>query len=81
MAKITKDFNGTKHTIEGIGWNEGKAYIIVDGYMDKALTMYYRHERTWDDHMGNTPCGYYINVRLNGHQRRVYASELMLFGR
>ena len=28
------------------------------------LKVYYRHERTWDDHMGNTPCGYYVNLPL-----------------
>lgn len=26
------------------------------------LKAYYRPERTLDDHMGNTPCGYYVNV-------------------
>lgn len=28
------------------------------------LKVYYRHERTWDDHMGNTECGYYVNLPL-----------------
>ena len=81
MAKIEKTFGNTKHTIEGYGWEDDKAYILIDGYQFKWLKLHYRHERTWDDHMGNTLCGYYINVRLNGHQRRVYASELRLFGR
>lgn len=30
----------------------------------RKLKVYYRPERTWDDHMGNTPCGYYVNLPL-----------------
>ena len=78
--KITKDFNGTKHTIEGNGYDNGYAYITIDGYLEKRLKMGFRYERTWDDHMGNTYCGYYFTVRLNGVSRRVYADEVRLFG-
>ena len=78
--KINKEFNNVKYTIEGVGYENGYAYIIIDGYMQKKCKMYYRHERTWDDHMGNTYCGYYINVKLNGCTRRVYCDELRLFG-
>ena len=78
--KITKDFKGTKHTIEGIGWENGYAEIIIDGYLVKRLKMHFRHEKTWDDHMGNTYCGYYIDVPIKGVKRRVYADEIRLFG-
>lgn len=77
--KITKDFNGGKHSIEGVGYEDGYAYIIVDGYIEKKLKMYFRNERTWDDHMGNTYCGYYINLKLNNCTRRIYADEMRLF--
>lgn len=33
-------------------------------HSEHHLKTYYRHERTWDDHLGNTPCGYYVNVPL-----------------
>lgn len=79
--KTTKDFNGVKHTIEGIGWEDDYAEVIIDGYLVKRIKMGYRHERTWDDHMGNTYCGYYIDVKLKGCKRRVYADEIRLFGR
>ena len=39
----------------------------------KRLSVYWRPERTWDDHMGNTPCGYYVIVPLpTGERKRVY---------
>ena len=45
----------------------------IFGYEYHTLTAYYRHERTWDDHMGNTPCGYYCIVPFpNGERHRVY---------
>lgn len=68
--------DGTKYVVEELGWLEGFVYINVCssyGYTSHRLKMYYRHERTWDDHMGNTPCGYYANVPLNKHEtKRVY---------
>lgn len=77
--KVLKIFNGVVHSIEGVGYLHGRAYVIIDGHQDKSLKMYYRHERTWDDHMGNTYCGYYINVRLNSCTHRIYCDELNLF--
>lgn len=48
----------------------------IDFYIDNKLhtaKLYFRHERTWDDHMGNTYCGYYINVPLGRKEKvRVY---------
>ena len=59
------------------GNREGKTWVIVHsdryGYEQKHLSVYYRHERTWDDHLGNTPCGYFVIVPLpTGERRRVY---------
>lgn len=76
---------GEKIIVEEDGWENGKVYLsIYCGnkygmyfWRNATLKMYYRHERTWDDHMGNTPCGYYAIVpilKVNGHteRRRVY---------
>lgn len=58
---------------------EGKTWVEITSpadifYWDEhCLQVYYRHERTWDDHMGNTPCGFYVNVPLpTGETKRVY---------
>lgn len=56
---------------------EGKTHVYLeseDGYgKDLFLSVYYRPERTLDDHMGNTPCGYYVNITLpDGKRKRVY---------
>ena len=60
---------------------EGKTWVeIADsasypyGYSEvKHLSVYWRSARTWDDHMGNTPCGYYVIVPLpTGERKRVY---------
>ena len=55
---------------------DGKTWVYVnDGayYSVHFLAVYYRHERTWDDHMGNAPCGYYCNVPFpDGSVKRVY---------
>lgn len=64
MTHYITDRNGTRHRIEENGWDKTHAYIYLDGYKPMKLKMYYRHERTWDDHMGNTPCGYYVNVPI-----------------
>lgn len=48
-------------------------YVITNySYTYHNLKVYYRPERTWDDHMGNTPCGYYVNVPYMGKKYRVY---------
>lgn len=60
----------------------GKIEVSVRKYKDgwaigiwstHHLKVGYRPERTWDDHMGNTPCGYYVNLPIgNGKHKRVY---------
>lgn len=58
--------------IEYIGRDDKKAYVSF-GYEEHAFKIYNRPERTWDDHLGNTPCGDYINLRLpNGRRIRAY---------
>lgn len=58
--------------------DEGKTGYYVNeqetGYWKYHRTkVYYRPERTWDDHMGNTPCGYYVIVPFpTGERKRVY---------
>ena len=81
LIKYVRGKDGKTHTIEFIsiidvsknnGKREGTVFCCVD-YTIKELSVYYRHERTWDDHMGNTPCGYYVIVPLPGRERkRVY---------
>ncbi len=71
-----KDKLGDTHKIEEYGWDNGKVTLCIDNWKVVTLKMYYRHERTWDDHMGNTPCGYYaivpIPCRHGIERRRVY---------
>lgn len=53
------------------------AYYCSDGYNERKAKLYYRHERTLDDHMGNTPCGYYFNVIWpDKTKQRIYLSEV-----
>ena len=60
------------HRIELIGTEEEKAYILNNDTVH-ALKIYYRPERTWDDHMGNTPCGSYVNLPFpDGTKKRAY---------
>ena len=60
------------HRIELIGTEEEKAYILIND-TEHALKIYYRPERTWDDHMGNTPCGSYVNLPFpDGTKKRAY---------
>lgn len=85
MAKYVTSENGRHYRIdfpciierEKASRNgEGKTWVFVTGdwsFSEHYLQVYYRHERTWDDHMGNTPCGYYCNVPLpDGSRQRVY---------
>lgn len=71
-----KDKEGKSHTIEEYGWSNGKVTVCIDNHNVTTLKMYYRHEKTLNDHMGNTPSGYYANVPLctNGRieRKRVY---------
>lgn len=42
-------------------------------YTYHKTRVYYRPEKTLDDHMGNTPCGYYVIAPLpTGEKKRVY---------
>ena len=75
--KYITDVDGTKYEIDFYCViDDGKIEYSVKsdcGYRTHNTKVYYRHERTWDDHMGNTPCGYYTNVPLgNGKVKRVY---------
>ena len=71
--KYFKDNSGNTHSVETYGWtNNTSATICIDNSIVKTLKMYYRHERTWDDHIGNTPCGYYVIVPYNKEKHRVY---------
>lgn len=64
------------HSVDIIGTENGYAHYIMDGYKTKKAKLYYRHERTWDDHMGNTPCGLYFIARFdNGCSARFYLCE------
>ena len=80
--KYISDSDGTKYEID--------FYCIIDngkieysvksdyGYSTHNTKVYYRHERTWDDHMGNTPCGYYFTVIWPDHSKqRVYLCDVM----
>lgn len=78
MKHYITDKYGKQHTIEEYGWDKEKVTLCIDNYKIVNLKMYYRHERTWDDHMGNTPCGYYAIVPIPIHyeerkeRKRVY---------
>ena len=65
-----KDKAGNTHTIEEYGWENGKITLLLDNWKFFELKMHYRNERTWDDHMGNTPCGYYAIVPITKRERR-----------
>ena len=77
MKKYITATDGTRYEID--------FYCVIDdgrieysvksnyGYKTHNTKVYYRHERTWDDHMGNTPSGFYTNVPLgDGKVKRVY---------
>lgn len=60
------------HRIDLCGWDRERCYVLIND-REHTLKVYYRHERTWDDHMGNTYCGYYVNLPLpNGSKKRAY---------
>lgn len=59
--------NGETYKVETSFIENGKVIVSVwDTYhcFEHYLKVHYRPERTWDDHMGNTPCGYYVNLPL-----------------
>ena len=59
------------------GSDKTHAYYCSDGYTERRAKLHYRHERTWDDHIGNTPCGYYFTAIWPDHStQRVYLSDV-----
>lgn len=70
MKHYVKDKNRTTHIIEEYGTENGKATVLIDNWKFCELKMYFRHERTWDDHLGNTPCGYYVIVPITRNERK-----------
>lgn len=75
-SKVIVTINKVDFNIELYGTYKGKASVMVwnscESYSHN-LKMHYRSERTWDDHMGNTSCGYYVNLPLpNGKKCRCY---------
>lgn len=73
MTHYMADKNGISHEIEEYGWFDGRVTLCIDRCRVVTLKVYYRPERTWNDHMGNTPCGYYANVPITKTERkRVY---------
>lgn len=77
MMKYITDKNGMEYKIdffETISNGRIGYYLIHNGAYDYHRTkVHYRPERTWDDHMGNTDCGYYTIVPLlTGERKRVY---------
>lgn len=67
MRKHIK-FGQDLFTIDFNGYENGYAYISVySGFWyskEHKLKMHYRQERTWDDHLGNTESGYYVNIKF-----------------
>lgn len=57
----------------GINDNKTRAFIYYRGHM-RAYKLYYRPERTLNDHMGNAPFGYYVMLPVYHKRkpRRVY---------
>jgi len=73
MKKYIKDSTGETHKIDFYCHIEdGKTWVMIDDRKDCHLKVYYRPERTWNDHMGNTECGYYCIVPIGNERRRVY---------
>ena len=65
-----------KIDIYGIDDNN-RMHYCSDGYHERVAKIHYREERTWDDHMGNTPCGNYFIARFNnGSTKRIYLCTL-----
>lgn len=71
--KYVKDKDGRTHKIDFFEIIEdGKTGYYIDNEYHKTK-VYYRPERTWDDHMGNTPSGYYVIAPITRAERkRVY---------
>ena len=73
MKKYIADKYGKIHIIDFFEIIEnGKTGYYIDNIYHRTK-VYYRSEKTWDDHMGNTACGYYVIATLpTGEKKRVY---------
>ena len=68
--RYIKDKNNKTHTVELYGTENKTATLCIDNRIVVNLKMYYRPEKTWNDHLGNTPCGYYVNLPLSKTERK-----------
>ena len=64
MVYIRDRFGKPVHIdfFEVIGEDGKIGYYVNNAY--HRTKVHFRPERTWDDHMGNTPCGYYTVVSI-----------------
>lgn len=69
----TKDASGRTIKIDVFTYPEnGKIWLYANNVL-YHLKLYYRQERTWDDHLGNTPSGYYVILPMPGKKKkRIY---------
>ncbi len=74
MLHYIKDPSGKTHTIEEYGWDQKKVTLCIDNSIVIKVKMCFKPYKTWDDYMGNTPCGYYALVPIPGfkNRKRIY---------
>lgn len=74
MIHYVKDKFGHTHTIEEYGWDNGKVTLCIDNSNVINVKMYYTECKTWDQYMGNKPCGYYALVPIPNfkNRKRIY---------
>ena len=65
-----KDHFGHTHTIEEYGWENGKITLCIDKNKIVTCKMYFKPCKTWDEYMGNKPCGYYALVPIPNFKSR-----------
>ena len=75
--------DGRTHKIDFfcVAWEGEKTTYYVDNVLRQSK-VYYRPEKTLDDHMGNTPCGLYTIVPLryfDGEQMRTQRKRVYIF--
>lgn len=70
MKHYLKDPAGCTHVIEEYGWccssELPTVTLCIDNRKVVTLRMYYKPYKTWDEFMGNKPCGYYCNASIPG---------------
>ena len=76
MASYFKH-NGKTYKVDIYGYDHetGKFVVSIESpyYMMHTLKGYFTDERTWDQHMGNAPWGWYVNLPIEGgHHKRLY---------